>query len=165
MPGYLTIQYLVHQHKIVLHTLLVELVEIALSERPQALEELKDQRGVRIALRDCYEVYVFVTGMTECCATEGEDGRSYCWVGDDLDAEDVGETRATVGPEGAENEVFALLVEYQNSGYHLDCEEWTSSGMPCESEDARCRSEFSSSPAYQQTVAAKGTIKYMPGII
>lgn len=39
-------------------------------------------------------------------------------VGDDLDAEHVGEAGATVVAKGAEDEVLALLVEDEDSGEH-----------------------------------------------
>lgn len=42
---------------------------------------------------------------------ESEDGGAHGGVGDDLDAEDVGEAGTAVGAEGAEDQVFAFLVE------------------------------------------------------
>ena len=49
---------------------------------------------------------------------EREDGRADLRIGDDLDAEDVGEAGPTVLPEGAEDKVFAFLVEDEDSGDH-----------------------------------------------
>ena len=56
--------------------------------------------------------------MAERCRAQGENGRAHLWVGDDLDAEDVGESGAAVVAEGAENEVFAFLVEDEDAGEH-----------------------------------------------
>lgn len=42
-------------------------------------------------------------------------------VGDDLDAEDVGETRATVAAEGPEDQVLPLLIEDQDPREHGGC--------------------------------------------
>ena len=56
--------------------------------------------------------------MAEGGAAEGEDGRADLWVADDLDAEHVGEARAAVVAEGPEDQVLALLVEYEDPGQH-----------------------------------------------
>lgn len=56
--------------------------------------------------------------MAEGCGPEGEDWRPYLGVRDDLDAEDIGESRTAVIPEGAEYEVLAFLVEYEDSREH-----------------------------------------------
>ncbi len=53
--------------------------------------------------------------MAEGGATQRQDGRPHLRVGDDLDAEHVGQPRAAVVAEGAEDEVLALLVEYEDS--------------------------------------------------
>lgn len=39
-------------------------------------------------------------------------------VGNNLDAKDVGEARAAVAAEGAEDEVLAFLVEDEDAGEH-----------------------------------------------
>jgi hypothetical protein len=49
---------------------------------------------------------------------EGQNGRAYLGVGDDLDAEDVGKARAAVVAEGAKDEVLALLIEDEDAGEH-----------------------------------------------
>jgi hypothetical protein len=54
--------------------------------------------------------------MAKGGASEGKNGRPDLGVGDDLDAKDVCEARATVVPEGAEDEVLALLVEDEDAG-------------------------------------------------
>lgn len=56
--------------------------------------------------------------MAKGGAPEGQDGRAHLGVGDDLDAEDVGETGAAVVAEGAEDEVLALLVEDEDARQH-----------------------------------------------
>ncbi|KAK5632863.1 hypothetical protein RRF57_008577 [Xylaria bambusicola] len=56
--------------------------------------------------------------MAEGGAAEGQDGGADLRVRDDLDAEDVGKARAAVVAKGAEDEVLALLVEYQDAGQH-----------------------------------------------
>lgn len=58
--------------------------------------------------------------MRESGAAEGEDGRADRRVGDDLNAEDIGEARAHVLAEGAQDEQLALLVEEEDAGEHLD---------------------------------------------
>ncbi len=57
--------------------------------------------------------------MAEGCAAESEDGGADLGVRDDLDAEDVCEAGAAVVAKGAEDEVFALLVEDEDAGEHL----------------------------------------------
>ena len=56
--------------------------------------------------------------MAEGGRAQGEDRGADLGVGDDLDAEDIGETGATVISKGAEDEVLALLVENKNSRQH-----------------------------------------------
>jgi hypothetical protein len=56
--------------------------------------------------------------MAEGGRAERQDGRAHLGVGDDLDAEDVGEARAAVVAEGAEDEVLALLIEDKDAGEH-----------------------------------------------
>lgn len=56
--------------------------------------------------------------MAEGRGAEGEDRRAHLGVGDDLDAENVGEARAAVVAEGAKDEVLAFLVEYEDAGEH-----------------------------------------------
>lgn len=58
--------------------------------------------------------------MAERGGAQSQDGRANQRVGDDLDAEDVGETRAAVVAEGAKDEVLALLVEDEDSRNHVD---------------------------------------------
>lgn len=58
--------------------------------------------------------------MAEGGGAQSQDGRANQRVGDDLDAEDVGETRAAVVAEGAKDEVLALLVEDEDSRNHVD---------------------------------------------
>lgn len=50
--------------------------------------------------------------MTEGRAAQCQDRGPDLRVGDDLDSEDIGESWATIVAEGAEDEVFALLIEY-----------------------------------------------------
>lgn len=56
--------------------------------------------------------------MAERRGSQRQNGRADLGVGDDLDAEDIGEARAAVIAEGAEDEVFAFLVEDKNTGEH-----------------------------------------------
>lgn len=56
--------------------------------------------------------------MAKRRAPQRQDGRSDLGVGDDLDAEDVGESGTAVVAEGAEDEVLALLVEDEDAGQH-----------------------------------------------
>jgi hypothetical protein len=58
--------------------------------------------------------------MTECGRTQSQDGRADQRVGDDLDAEDIGETWAAVVAEGAKDEILALLVEDEDTRDHVE---------------------------------------------
>jgi hypothetical protein len=57
--------------------------------------------------------------MAEGGAAEREDGRADLGVADDLDAEDIGETRAAVVAKRTEDQVLALLVENEYPGQHF----------------------------------------------
>jgi hypothetical protein len=85
----------------------------------QAVQELKDQSGIGVALCDGDNEDVFVLDMAEGGGAESQDGRADQRVGDDLDAEDIGETWAAVVAEGAKDEVFALLVEDEDTRDHV----------------------------------------------
>jgi hypothetical protein len=113
-----TIQELVDQDKVVLDGFLIELPKVAPAQLDQAVEELEDEGGVRVALGDGHQVDVFVLDMAEGGAAEGQDGRADLGVADDLDAEHVGKSRAAVIAEGPEDQVLAFLVEDENSGQH-----------------------------------------------
>lgn len=113
-----TIQQLVDQHEVVLDGLLVKLAKVPLSQLDQPVEELKDQRGIGVALGDGHQVDVFVLDMAKGRASERQDGRPHLGVGDDLDAKDVGKARPAVVAKGAEDEVFALLIEDEHAGEH-----------------------------------------------
>jgi hypothetical protein len=112
------VEQLVHQHKVVLDSLLVELPKVRLSESHQPVQKLKHQRGIRIALRHRHQVDVLVLDMAEGGGAEGENGRAYLGIRYHLNAEHVGEARAAVVAEGAKYKILALLVEYQDSGEH-----------------------------------------------
>jgi hypothetical protein len=86
----------------------------------QAVQKLKDQSGIGVALCDGDDEDVLVLDMAECGGTESQDGRADQRVGDDLDAEDIGETRAAVVAEGAKDEVLALLIEDEDTRDHVD---------------------------------------------
>ena len=58
--------------------------------------------------------------MAECGGSKSQDGRADQRVGDDLDAEDIGETWAAVIAEGTKDEVLALLVEDEDTRDHVD---------------------------------------------
>jgi len=109
------VEQLVHQHEVVLDGFFIELAKVCLSQPHQSVEKLKHEGRIGIALRHRHQVYVFVLDMAERRRAEREDGRPDLCVGYYLDAEDVGEPWAAIIPEGAEYEVFALLVEYQDS--------------------------------------------------
>jgi len=113
-----TVQQLVHQHKVVLDGLLVELAKVPLAQHDQAVQELEDERGVGIALGDGDQVDVLVLDMAEGGRAQGQDRGAHLGVGDDLDAEDVREARAAVTAERAEDEVLPLLVEDEDAGEH-----------------------------------------------
>jgi hypothetical protein len=114
-----TVQQLVDEHKVVLDRLLVKLAKVAPPQLDEAVEELKDERRVRVALGHRHQVDVLVLDMAERGAPQRQDGRAHLRVADHLDAEDVGEPRAAVVAEGAEDQVLALLVEDEDPGEHL----------------------------------------------
>lgn len=113
-----TIEQFINQHKVVLHGLFVKLSKVALPQRNKPVEELKDQRGIGIALRHGDQVDILVLDMAEGSRAQGKDRRADLRIGDDLDAEDVGKTRATIAAEGAENQVLALLIKDQDPREH-----------------------------------------------
>lgn len=49
--------------------------------------------------------------MAEGRRAQGQDRRADLRIGDDLNAKDVRKTWATVTPEGAEDQILALLIE------------------------------------------------------
>ena len=56
--------------------------------------------------------------MAERRRPQRENGRAYLRVGDNLDAEDVCEPGPAVVAKRTENEVFAFLIEDENTGQH-----------------------------------------------
>lgn len=58
--------------------------------------------------------------MAESGEAESEDWGANLGIGDDLDAEDVGEAGSAVVSKGAEDQIFALLVEDQYAGEHSE---------------------------------------------
>ena len=58
--------------------------------------------------------------MAEGGRTKSQDGGADQRVGNDLDAEDIGESWAAVVAEGAKDEVLALLVEDEDARDHVD---------------------------------------------
>ncbi len=56
--------------------------------------------------------------MAEGRGPESEDWGADLGIGDDLNAEDVGEAGPTVISKGAEDEIFAFLIEDQYAGEH-----------------------------------------------
>ncbi|KAI6851666.1 clathrin adaptor, mu subunit [Hortaea werneckii] len=110
----------VDHDEVALNSFLIEPTKVALSQAYQLVEEFEDQGGVDIALGDADNVNVFVLDMAECGGSESQNGRANLSIGYDLDAEDVGETRAHVLAEGTHDEQLALLIEEQHAGEHGD---------------------------------------------
>ena len=115
-----TIEQLVNQDKVVLDGLLVELGKVGATQLDQAVEELKDQSGIGVAFCDSDNEDVLMLDMAEGGGTESQDRRADQRVGDDLDAEDIGETWAAVVTEGAKDEVLALLIEDEDTRNHVE---------------------------------------------
>lgn len=115
-----TIEQLVDQDKVVLNGLLVELGKVGATQLDQAVQELEDQSGIGVALCDGDNEDVLMLDMAECGGPKSQDGRADQRVGDDLDAEDIGESWAAVVAEGAKDEVLALLVEDEDTRDHVD---------------------------------------------
>lgn len=57
--------------------------------------------------------------MTKRRASKRQDRAPNRRIADNLDAKDIREAWATVVAEGAEDEVFAFLVEDEDAGEHL----------------------------------------------
>lgn len=134
-----TVQQLVYQHKIVLHSLLIELAKVAPSQRDQLVQELKHQRRIRVTLRDSHQIDILMLHMAEGRATQREYWRPDLRIRNDLNAKDVpvmaavsmlhreggaGSSREAwtrIGAEGTEDQVLAFLIEDQYSRNH-DCD-------------------------------------------
>jgi hypothetical protein len=112
------IEQLIHQHKVVLNSFLVEFAKVRLPQPNHPVYELENQRRIRIALGDSDQVDVLVLNMAERRGAEREDRRAHLCIRYYLDSEDVGEAGAAVVAEGAKDEVFALLIEYEDAGEH-----------------------------------------------
>jgi hypothetical protein len=57
--------------------------------------------------------------MAECGRSKGQYRRPNLGIGDDLDAENVCESRAAVGTKCTEDQVLALLVEDEDTAEHV----------------------------------------------
>jgi hypothetical protein len=112
------VKQLIDQHEVVLDGLLVELAKVGLAQRNQTIYKLEDQSGIGVALGNGNQVDILVLDMAEGGGAEGEDGRAHLGIRYNLDAEDVGEARAAVIAEGAENQILALLIENEDAGEH-----------------------------------------------
>ncbi len=99
------------------------MAKICLPQADQAVEKLEHESGIGVALSHRDQVDILVLHMAERGRPQCEDGRADLCVGDDLDAEYVGEAWAAVVAEGAKYEVLALLVEDENAGEHVGSEE------------------------------------------
>ncbi|TLS25157.1 hypothetical protein PpBr36_07934 [Pyricularia pennisetigena] len=111
---------LVDKHKVVLDGLLVKLAKVAPPELDKAVEELKDESSVRIALGNSHEVDVLVLDMAKSSASERQDRRPGFPSADDLNAEHIGKARATIISEAAKDEVFTFQVEKKDARQHLE---------------------------------------------
>lgn len=58
--------------------------------------------------------------MAERRRSQRQNGRAHLGVGNDLDAEDVGQARPAITAKGAEDEILAFLVEDENAGEHFE---------------------------------------------
>lgn len=121
LAGYslLTIQQLINKHKIILHSLLIKLPKIPPPQPYQPIQELKHQRRIGIALRYRHQEYILMFDVAESRRPKSEYRGANLGIGDDLDAEDIGEPWSAVVSKGAEDEVLAFLVEYQDTGEHF----------------------------------------------
>ena len=115
-----TIEQLINEDKVVLDSLLVELGKVGATQLDQTIQKLKDQSSIGVALCDGNNEDVLVLDMAEGGRTKSQDGGADQRVGNDLDAEDIGESRAAVVAEGAKDEVLALLVEDEDARDHVD---------------------------------------------
>ena len=114
------VQQLIYEHKVVLYGLLVEFAKVRLAQSHQSIQEFEDERRIGIALRYRNQVDVFMLDMAKGGRAKRKDGRAYLGVGDDLDSEDVGKSRAAIIAEGTKNEILALLIEDEDPGKHGD---------------------------------------------
>lgn len=98
-----TIQKLIHQHEIVLHGLLIEFPKIPSPQPNQPIQKFERQGRIGIALRHRDQINILVLDMAEGCGSESEDRGPHLGVGNDLDAENVGQSWSTVVAKGAED--------------------------------------------------------------
>jgi hypothetical protein len=124
-----TIQQLINQDKVVLHSLLVELAKVTAAQLDQAVEKLEDEGGIGVALGDSNQVDILVLDMAKGGAAKGQDGRADLGVADDLDAEDIGKARTAVVAKRPEDQVLALLVEDEDAGQHFGGGLWSRRGV------------------------------------
>lgn len=96
VPNPRTVQELINQHEIILHGLFVKLPKVTPPQPHQPVEELEHQRCIGIALGHGHQVNVLVLDMAEGGRAEGQDRRADLRVGDDLDAEHIGQARSAV---------------------------------------------------------------------
>lgn len=97
------VEKFVDEDEVVLDGLLVELAKVSATQLDQTVQEFEDERSIGIALGDGHQVDVLVLDMAECRTAEGQNGRANLSVADDLDSEDIGESRATVVSEGSKD--------------------------------------------------------------
>ncbi|QBZ55023.1 hypothetical protein PoMZ_10739 [Pyricularia oryzae] len=111
---------LIDKHKVVFDGLLVKLAKVTPPKLDEAVQKLKHESGVRIALGNGHQVDILVLDMAKGGASERQDRRTGFPSADDLNAEDVGKARATVISEAAEDEVFTFQVEKKHAGQHFE---------------------------------------------
>jgi hypothetical protein len=108
-----TIEQLVDQGKVVLDGLLVQPAKVAAAEGNDLVAEFKDERCRDVGFGDSSEIEVLVPDVEEGGRSEGDDGGADVGVGNDVDAEDVGDRAADVGAKDARDEDFPLQAQYE----------------------------------------------------
>lgn len=112
------VEQLIDKDKVVLDSLLIELAKVGLAQPDKAVKKLKDKGGIGVALGDSYQIDVLVLDMAKGGGAQGQDGGADLCIGNDLDAEDIGQAWAAVVAESAKDEVLALLIEDEDAGEH-----------------------------------------------
>lgn len=114
-----TIEKLVDEHKVILDCLFIEFPEIPLPQAHKPIQEFKHERCIGVTLGHRHNVNVLMFDMAEGGRAQGEDGRAYLGIGDDLYAEYVCKAWSAVIAKCTEDEVLAFLVEDEDAGKHV----------------------------------------------
>mmetsp|Transcript_22180 Transcript_22180/g.73188 ORF Transcript_22180/g.73188 Transcript_22180/m.73188 type:complete len:470 (+) Transcript_22180:196-1605(+) len=113
------VEQLVDEDEVVAHRLLRKVAKVRLEHLDQLVQELKGERGLRVARRDGDSVHVAVLDKHEGGVVEHLDRKpAGLLAGDHLVAEGVDRLLARALAVNARDDHFALLVDQQHVGDH-----------------------------------------------